>query len=229
MHSLFQYTLFSILMFSLSLSNLTAQSARAAQEAREERARQAINKLKNGYLLVRLPSKHNKLSELERLSKSMELDAATKKKLRQRYDETIADRDAFNKNMMAAFNEHYQFSEVFFFYDTSSLAIKSGQLGKVFLDEALQPTIDLPEPDKSFLVLRSGTTDPSVTSGIEAMVVMDAHFVDLERPFPYYIKLKSLGHILEALFAPKKRVIKSATSIAKELDAKLNRFYGPIQ
>ncbi len=224
MEDFFKYTLFAIALSLPSLPNASAQGS-AAQAARQQRAVQAINDLKDGCLLVRLPSKYNKLRELERLSASKSVSEAAQKRMREQYLTTLSERDSFNARLMTAFTSQYHFSDVLFFYDTSSVQVKERKLDKLFLNAELQPELDYPDPAKPFLILRLGTTDPSVTSGIEAMVVMDAQFADLERPFPYYIKLKSLGHILEAIFSPKKRAIRSPGHLAAELNRKMMDFY----
>ncbi|MEL6865640.1 MAG: hypothetical protein AAFP19_14530 [Bacteroidota bacterium] len=214
------------LLLIFGLSTLAAQNSISARTAAQKaRAKKAITSLLDGALIVRIPSKASKIAELERLSKSTELSAKTRERMRAQLAQTKAERDLYTRELMAAFNAYYDFSTVYFAYDTAFTRLNKGQKTGLFLNEDLEidPVIDL--TDRPYLVLRTGTTDPSYTSGIEAMIFMDSDMEDLTKPFPYYVKMKSIGHIIQSIFYPNRAVRRSAEKIVQQMNRQLRSFH----
>jgi len=189
-----------------------------------ERAETAITNLKEGVLLIRLSSERRKLEELDRRIANDKLDAKSRERLKRLKKEVIEDRDKTNQEFVTAFSNEYDFSELFFFYDTASVSLKRGVQEGIFLDKDmnLAPSISL--EGRPFLVLRSGSLKEN-TSGLEALVIMDQEFEDLARPFPYYVRMRGIGHLLAKLLNPGKVSRRSGQKLAEKLNERLWEFH----
>jgi len=84
------------------------------EETRLAIVKSALQKLKNKSttLVVRLPSNHKKMTELERLAKSKSLDPQKAKRMQEVLVTTRAMTPAFNVRLMTSFYENYDFSEI---------------------------------------------------------------------------------------------------------------------
>jgi len=160
-----------------------------------------IKLLKNGALLVRL-----KTSDLiiNGYSKQGKTKMAEEARLKQELD---------NKEIMAAFKQAYNFSSVYFFYSSHSDEIKNGKCKDLIFDVDSQPVAHL-NCDNVLI----GELDESSTTHIEAFIIKDKNFNQLNEPFPFLIKKNSLG-------------VKSRTfeEIVEELNFKLNNFMAKNQ
>ena len=192
-----------------------------------DKAEMAIKNLKAGVLLVRLPSERRKLEELDRRIASDRLDAKSRERLKGLKEEVIKDRDKTNQEFVSAFSSKYNFSEIFFFYDTSSVAIKNGAQDGVFLDKEMNLVPSISLKSRPFLVLRSGSLKEN-TTGLEALVVMNEQFEDLTRPFPYYVRMRGIGHLLAKVLNPGKVSRRSGLKLAEKLNLKLWEFHKAI-
>ena len=196
-------------------------------KAKWERAETAIANLKEGVLLIRLSSERRKLEELDRRIANDKLDTKSRERLKRLKKEVIEDRDKTNQEFVKAFASKYDFSEVFFFYDTASVSLKRGVQEGVFLDEKMNLVPSMSLGGRPFLVLRSGSLKEN-TSGLEALVVMDEKFEDLARPFPYYVKMRGIGHLLAKLLSPDKVSRRSGQKLAEKLNEQLWAFHERI-
>lgn len=216
-----------LITFLLILGNInegTAQEEQSAREIRYEKARGMVKELKEGILIVRLPSEQKKIQELERLAALEESSNNMKKQYKKSIKTIIKDRDESNKALVAAFSSVYDFSEVLFFYDTASVAIKEGrQTGFVNSSLKEDPTINL--NNKAFYVLRQGGLDASTSTGLDAIVVMDNQFVDLQRPFPYYVRIRGFMQVFKKIFSPGKGSERTAIELVERLNEQLWVFY----
>lgn len=187
-------------------------------------AEKAIKDLKGGTLVFRMKSKNNKITKLQELIDSPDISASTRNTLIQELDYTIYERDYFNTALTYAFEKYYNFSNIYFMYDTASILLKDGQRSGIFLNKDLQadPTIEIPEGE--FFVIKVGNTDSSSTTGIEALVVMDRNLTDLKSPFPYYVRINSIGRLFRRIFNHNNLVRKDSREIIMQLEKNFQRF-----
>ena len=187
-------------------------------------ARQAIQNLKGGTLVLRLKSKHNKITKLEELLAAPDIKESVKIKLSKNLETTIDERNQFNLSLTNAFEEYFSFSNIYYMYDTSSIALKNGQRSGFFLNKNLEldPSIEIPEGE--FFVIKIGTTDASTTTGVEAMVIMDKNLKDMMPPFPYYVRINSISRLFTRIFNHKNLVRKDSEKIVQKLETNFRRF-----
>lgn len=166
-------------------------------------ARQQIQDLRNGVLLVRLQTSKTKIDALR--------SAGHQKKAIEAEQAQFAE----NQKIMKAFSENFSFCPVYFFTSDKTLQVKNRIFSNVFVDSTLQidSTISLPQDIKIFFAEFGTIGDdenygktgyryqnpanmrekiPSFQGGAEiqfsALVVYDSNFVQLKRPFPYYVR-----------------------------------------
>ena len=202
------------------------QDAPQPREERVETARESVRALKQGTLIVRLPSYQTKIDGLKDVLSSAGPDSPNRKRIEKQLEQTLADRQEFNQNIMEAFREAYNFSEVHFMLDTATATLKTGQLQGYFLNDNLEtdPAIQLEGPIPYF-ILRFGSTSNMTTDGLEAMVVMNDRFQDMYKPFPYYQRLNDFAAVMGSIFPAPDQKKKDALRIVGKLNAKLHDFY----
>lgn len=180
-----------IVFFLLVL--LTGFSACKNYKIQRNRSFSQIEILKNNVLLVRLNTAHSKIEYLKNAGK---LDLAEKEEQR------ITEK---NRKTMEAFRERYDFSKVYFFYTDAADALKHGRFDEVELfDAGMRPVSDRSFLKRGYLVAAfasvyqdqtfvEGTDNARYavagTSGLPALVVMDAEYIQLRKPFPYRIMI----------------------------------------
>lgn len=191
-------------------------------------AEEAIVDLHNGALVVRLKTYNNKTTRLKELIANPEVKDKDREKLEKDLVTTIAERDSYNNDLVAAFKDNYKFSTVYFMYDTSSVALKNGERKGFLLDENLRvdPTISISED--SIFMMYTGTLDPAEYSGMEALIITDSRFEVLPAPFPFYIRVNSFGLVLSRIFSPKQSVKRDTQKMISKLEHKLTEFYARV-
>jgi hypothetical protein len=131
-------------------------------------------------LLVRLKTYNQVISSLEK--------AGNKKRAQQLREETNRD----NKKTIAAFREYYRFSEVYFFYSSNSENVRAGVLEDIFLNDNLELDTSIHCSKETFYIAEISSLQADdigqTSTGIEALVIKDDQFVQLKRPFPFYVK-----------------------------------------
>lgn len=157
-----------------------------------------IKMLKQGVLFVRLKTSDLAVSALKKEGREK---AAEELKLKQ---------EAENRAVANAFKMKFNFCPVYFFYSTNSTEIKKGNCRDVLFDVNFQKISLLNCND--FLV---GEFDESNTTHLEAFIVKDKNFEQLNSPFPFLIKKNAIG-------------VKTRTvdEIISELNTKLYDFLG---
>lgn len=217
------------IVFVFIITNLFCGLNVYAQELsyseRKAIAHEAIKELKEGTLVLRLKSKQTKLVALNDLLAKEGLSAKERNNIEKRIETTISERDAYNKSLVDAFEDKFTFAEVYYMYDTASIALKSGVREGIFLNNNLQLDPSIIIPEGAFFVAKTGTTNSTSTTGVEAVIIMDGQFNDLQRPFPYYVRVNSIERLFVRIFRPKKLVRKDSREIVKKLEEKLWRFW----
>ena len=162
-----RYRLFACLCFLLA----TAASSLYGQDPDS-----SIHQLKNGYLIVRLPSNKNKIDTLQNMIARAE-EGAGKKRLSNLLTEAIEQRDSTRSDYMNAFKQYYNFSKVAFIMDYDS---RQKSTARYFgLDEELV-SVDVINSEPVYYLHFERTSD----SKIDAAVIYDAQQRRIPRPFP---------------------------------------------
>lgn len=210
------------LVFLFSISFISAQDA-------DEAAKLAINTMKENCLVVRLESHHRKISELTRLASKGDLSDKTRAALSEKLKRMMQERDAKNLLWMQYFNQHFNFSKVLFTYDTTSVELLKTQSGKnSFLNDSLkiEPSIRL--ESGTFTAARFGATDTQEGTGVDALIFQNSDFEDLQKPFPYYVKLTYLGYYFNKLLAKELAEPRNTERVVKKANERLREFYKKV-
>ncbi|MBM3404237.1 MAG: PorT family protein [Bacteroidetes bacterium] len=194
--------------FQLTLNislNHKAKQVISYRKIRKHAAREQIQSLKSGTLLVRLKTSATRINAMEKIGKTAQAE------------QIRMEQDLENKKIISAFQKHFDFCKVLFFYSPHSRDVKEKRVDGIFLDGKLQvgPSIRVDtskpifiaefgaiEPDtiKFFSGYRYETArnwgiprirsyySPSADFDFYALVIMDDQFVQLKRPFPYYTR-----------------------------------------
>ncbi|MFK7756912.1 MAG: hypothetical protein AB8B53_08290 [Flavobacteriales bacterium] len=179
----------------------TLANAGLGQTSSEEQ----ILRLKNGVILVRLSTKEatiNALNERGLTNKAKEVERYTKLN---------------NLAWIQAFRGEFTFCPVYFFYSNESKKIRTNELDQVeFLDDALNPTNYKPEKGVDYLIGDITNIDPEYSNAtFEALIIKDAGFNQLKRPFPYYVRT------FNTIFFLKRKPNK----VVRKMNIKLKEFY----
>lgn len=203
-----------------------------AQEASDELHRNpkdAIIALKQGTLVVRLPSNQRKIKALEASLDKAEPNTSRARWLEKELAYTRESTLEFNTNMVKALNEAYTFSGLRFTYDYFTPQIKAGQWEGIFLNDGLEvdPAIE-PGEGETFL-LTFGRTQKEASDGIEAMVLMTDQLDRFAKPFPYYQRLNDFEAFIGSLFPKENQKEEDAMRLVGKLDKKLYKFHDRVQ
>ena len=219
-----QKNYFSILIILLFFAP-TMEAQIIKGKSNKLRAKQAIIALHEGALVVRLKTKRNKIEKLQESLASDQLSEKDRKRLTKELQSTIEENEKYNTELIAAFNNNYKFSAVYFMYDTSSVTLKIGGKSGFLLNKELKVDPQITITQDSFFVVYNGELDATNSPGIEALIVMDSRFEVLPSPFPYYVKSNSFWLMLGRIFSSKNAVKRDVTKVVTELDHELNFFY----
>lgn len=156
------------------------------EETRIAIAKSALQKLKDKSttLIVRLPSNHKKMTELERLAESKNLDPQKAMRMKEVLVTTRAMTPAFNTRLMTSFYENYDFSEVLFIHDTASVSLKNGATSGIFLDKRVQPDANIELKTDEYLILHIDYDGFPEAMNINDFDVLDMQLKKLPNPFP---------------------------------------------
>lgn len=164
------------------------------------RAKMAVENLKAGALVIRLPLESQKTKELDRMLKENNLSRSRKKKLQRDQERIRVATDSMVRVLTDLFSNHYSFSKVYFLPDTASQAFLGGKREGLFFNDRGEFDPNIRMKEAFFIISRIGRTTLSGSTGIQAIVFQDAELKDLDRPFPYFIRLFSLKNQLITTF-----------------------------
>jgi len=153
-----------------------------AQKKHRQRARTAIKELKEGILIVTIPTFQKKIDTLESLIKR-EDNEKERLWLGEQLAKTKKESNLAPTQIQESFRLYYDFSEVLFMEDTSTTHLKSGNYKNIFLN---QGNVNL--KGRNFFVHK-----PSVlrTSNLLRDATVDKDFVPLEPPFPHIFRRRN--------------------------------------
>lgn len=187
--------------------------------SRRVAAKQQIRALDDGMLLVRLRTAQPLIDRLKNYGAP------------DKTEEVIKKVDEENLDIVDAFESHYVFSKVYYFYSTFSTEVKNGDLSSVMnadleivsfsqsdtADYYIAEFANLKPDTGRYYIDSSIEPDPNgglrrvkrygdydIGANIQALVIKDKNYIQLRDPFPYYKRsiLNSLSPTREALQRP---------------------------
>ncbi|MBX7183100.1 MAG: hypothetical protein K1X82_13390 [Bacteroidia bacterium] len=160
------FTLLTLLGSSLVGSSQLVQP----KEDKELASNQIIN-LKEGALLIRLKKNSLKVEALRKYGREQE---AKEEERRMELE---------NASTIRAIKTSYTFSRYYFFYSENSDLLRARKWDGIVLDSTLMP-VNLPK-NLFYLVGEFGETREM---NIDAFVVLDSQYIQMEKPFPFMVK-----------------------------------------
>jgi hypothetical protein len=164
-----------------------------------------IQVMKSNVIFVRLPTNHHSIEALKKQKRMKEAE----------YLRSKAENE--NKSVIKAFKSAFTFCEVHFFLAESSEDVKWRDFNGVFVDENLQVIqgAPIPEYDPFYVVDFGKVYFETFEESFEGVGVMDEYFIQLKKPFPFYVRKYSGIRVIE----------RSNEDLVIELDKKLSSFY----
>lgn len=179
-------------------------------------AEEQIVELKEGLLIVILPSFSKKIQSLEA--------ARSQVKNEKRLNKLIAnakwERDSFQMELMNAIEEMYTFSNYAYLVDTHLKTFFRGNWSHVKYGTDYR---DQPDMNKVFFI-RNGETP----NGAQALLICDHQVNALTKPFPYFVRLNSFVSIFESFFKPTPIKWKPLSETITKLNARLEAYYTKV-
>ena len=174
-------------------------------------AREQINQLQNGSLLVRLMSKNESIKALRKAGNNRMANTIEK------------EQNYLNLAIIDAFRNNFDFCNVYFFYSEYSQNIRNKEFDKVvFLNNNLKPDKTIKYNNEYFLTGEYGFIEQDKVKyqggsnmSFEALIIKDDQFKQLRRPFPYYLRTFATLPIKRK---PKKVVRKMNNKLKKYLE-----------
>jgi hypothetical protein len=187
-------TLFLFFLLSTIYSSSYAQKGQVYYDTTQifERAKKAVEDLHDGALIIRLPTEYKKLKELEKMMEDAEGKKSKLKYLTRRRNSILRQRDSLTNTLIDLFSRNYHFSSIYFLPDTAADAFMNGKREGIFWNTSHESDPGIRMTEESFVISRIGRTEVSSSTGIMAIIFQDSEALDLERPFPYYIRMFSL-------------------------------------
>lgn len=166
----------------------------------KDTATNQLHALKNGVLLVRLPTNKAKVTKLKEMKKS----SAARKEKTLMYQ--------FHKDILRAFDAHFSFCPVYFYHSDVSNDIKAGKFEGNLFDSKKQPINDLDVPQENRYFAEFGfvhqeeltkeqngkTVKVAGIGGKKAFVIRTHEGFQPERPFPYSVNYYRSANDLSA-------------------------------
>jgi len=223
MTKIFLASLFSLFIFCPIYAQQKSPLESMAFSERQDIAHEAIRDIYDGVLIVRLSSNAKKTAILEKQIadpfSSNEQRVLYKKMLKKSNEETREN----NELLMDSFSDNYDFSEVFFVYDTSLHYLTEGHQKGIFLSQELKIDSTINLAKRPYRMARYGSPLASGMKEMLGIVVMNKNYEDLPSPFPY----KAIG-IRSAIINSEKRkerLLRHFDSIVKTLNKRFHIFY----
>ncbi|MEO1714217.1 MAG: hypothetical protein AAFU60_12860 [Bacteroidota bacterium] len=188
------------------------QEMATAQTIRQETAKRNLEQLKNGVLIVRLNTNSKTLEALDFGINNPDASFETRQSLQAQYDQRVHERDSVNNLLLEHFGgETYNYSPVYFMYDTCTYRLKNKEATGYFMDKNLQLSDSMSIEGKNFFMTYIGRTPQTTGTNTRAFIVKDQFFQIPDPPFPGYVTFR-------------KGLTKSKSS--KKRDKKLSVFKG---
>lgn len=153
---------------------------KAEKKAVTHTAFQHITALKNGVLIIRLKTSEQIIRHLQREGKFQEAEKISKQQ------------NTENQEIINSFRKYFHFCPVYFFYSNNTDQALSGNFTGILLNDSLEEDSSITIQTQNYYFAEFGLLDPNDESisgtGIEALIIKDKNFKQLQRPFPFYVR-----------------------------------------
>ena len=193
---------------------------------------QVIREIKEGALLIVLPTSSKKINAMKKVANDPKTSAKYKKRLQKLINENTEAVTRENNALIEHFNKYYNFSKFYLLPDTLRNTYKEGKREGIFvgLDGKIDANIKMNET--SYAVFRKGSTAMGSTANdrnnLKAYIIQDESGKLLDKPFPYYYRINTLKYSLDALISKNTATYDLIKSIVQKLDKKLKRYYEEV-
>lgn len=189
---------------------LTIAEMKEIKLSERKAAKEAINILSEGSLLVRLNFKNNEIKYYEKHGNIKAAEKLMKKQAKH------------NIQIIKAFRDLYSFSPVYFFGMNESDLVLKGKFDEVtFYDAKASPSDSIKFNSKNFLIAEFGMVErdtsnsEGATTSMSALVVRSKDFIQLRDPFPFYSAYTPFGKIKKRYRMPVLRLQRGLTDYYK--------------
>ncbi len=172
--------------------------------------------LRQGTLIIRLPSQRSKLEKLKALSEKKGPDQSY---WVDQYENALGELAKSNDEIADAFSREYRYSKICYIYDY--------QLPELSRGESIAARI---KPDSSATILLNPTLDTwyLFTDYIESVemghyYIMDKSFKPIPSPFPGKMRKNSVWNVFLSIFDKKQSPRRDHKRMIKKFNTKLNR------
>ncbi|MDX1942217.1 MAG: hypothetical protein SFU99_16755 [Saprospiraceae bacterium] len=134
-----------------------------------------IEELKNGVLLVRLRTLEDKIAALQKIGKTEQAESVKQ------------EQELQNQRIINGFNKYFDFCPVYFFYSIHAKQIGQHDFSNVIFDaQGESVSSNLLEGKPFYIGYYGDYLEPGVSTplNIQAVAILDQHFVQLASPFP---------------------------------------------
>ncbi|MEM9887640.1 MAG: hypothetical protein AAF849_17225 [Bacteroidota bacterium] len=170
-----------------------------------------------GVLIVRLESGEAKLKTIQNL---IEKGGTSKQYWEQQLETVQLALEHKNRAIVAAFEQNYRFSEVFYMYDVDSKKLTEGATEAIFLNKDLAKDNNIQLNDRPFIIAAEAETE----SGAEGIYLLRPNLERLEKPLPHFVKLNNLFFLFNQFSSQKAAIEKRYQQAAKRLNNKLRNY-----
>ncbi len=181
-----------VLLFILAFFSTVSLEA---QDARRQLAKERIENLRDGYLIVVMKSQQKKLDIIELSLEAGDMDKRQIKELRREKKRALKERAKYTKDLRQAIEGVYDFSKFAFIYDHDVKALLQDPTAPLVFEGSSMTLSSLPQ-DTDIFFLREEKLDVSNYSGMRAFMVKSAEMNDISKPFPNgfrrFVALKEL-------------------------------------
>jgi hypothetical protein len=204
-----------------------SQTEKLDYDDRAEMAQAAVNALRSGGLVVRLPTNAKKIAAMEAVLSEDELQPNNRGRLEQRLAQTIAETRMRNLLLISNLREQYQLGPLYFIPDTAYTLLQETADRVFFYNDQLELDPSIVQPNGDVLIMRLGYTDASETARAEAFILSNSALEDLVAPFPGAVTFDNLGFMFNKMLAPeiaeRRRIEGAVKRLVKKLTIAVNR------
>lgn len=177
-----------ILLFAQTPADPLNAKKELTRIQRKMLARQHVEALKDGILIVRLKTQDKAIKKLESILSSSG-DEAQKKRIRDRDLPKIkANRDELNQILRTAFDKNFKMGAVYFMPDTCTATFLAGRIPTCLTDATGKSVSGKVINQPNFVVIDYGQLSNDSNSTITGIIASDNQFEMLPAPFPYFQK-----------------------------------------
>jgi len=191
------------------------------------KAAEHIIALRNGTLLMLLPTKHKNISAINKALSQEGLSSKSTKRLNKKRNKIVKNQQKANETIVETMWNHYEFSNFRILYDTAMVHVLAGEGQGHFLNDQLEldPSITLDSNNPIYSV-RFGQGSVSETNNFEGFIIRDSENEQPPKPFPYYVKAKYPPSSVFAAFIGKAAdVSPNFKKMILQLNSRLTNYY----